>query len=213
MPKKPKEPIMKSIVETTGNFGLLNTNGDYIEATRPSVTKSTIFIEQRLVRGDLKVLAKDLPKEAEDADFVKFLEDSKGDVKLAVEAFCATFGRNAAGEAVEHINETPAQKKKREEKEAKDAEKQKEMEAAQAQRQAKEDAQKADVAELIELFKVENVGVAPNGEYSIINAEGGVIAQGTKEFLIAHKAKLDQDAVDAEIEAEKQKNASGKDGE
>lgn len=193
---KTKEPIMKCIVETTGNFGLINTNGEYIESYRPTVTKQTIFIEQKLVRGDLKVLAKALPKDANDADFLKFYEDSKKSVPLSVEAYCATFGRNAAGELIESINETATEKKKRLQKEATDLKEKEAFDKAQKEREEKEAAENAIINELASLFAVTKVSKKNEKEYEVFSAEDSVIATGTVEFLKDLRKKQLEEADD-----------------
>lgn len=89
---------MKCIVETSGDFGLLNTNKDFIEAHRPTVTEFTSFVEERIGNGEVSLLARGLPDEALDADFVTFFNEAEGDTPLAVESFCAALGVNTTGQ-------------------------------------------------------------------------------------------------------------------
>lgn len=88
---------MKVIVETSGNFGLLNTDRGHINSRRPSVALYTQFVEAEIGTGRLRLFAKGLPDSAKDSDFAQVLKDSK-DVKVAVTAFCALFGLDVAGD-------------------------------------------------------------------------------------------------------------------
>lgn len=141
MKKLTKEPpkVYNCIVQTTGHFGLLNSNGDDIKHNRPTLTRQSQFIDQRLHRGDLKILARNLPKTCTDAEFEDVYHSSKGNAKLAAQAFCALFGQDTDGTPIEVETETTAQRKAREKAE-KEAKKQAdEAEAAEIERKAKED--------------------------------------------------------------------------
>jgi hypothetical protein len=99
--KAKKPPLLKCIVKTTGDFGLLNTTLEEIHYHRPSVTKHTAFVEQRILRGDLKLLAVRLPPEASDRDFRATWEGSKKDETLSVTSFCAMFGQEPNGTKID----------------------------------------------------------------------------------------------------------------
>lgn len=111
-----KDRDMKVIVETKGNFMLLNSNGEEIDSNRPSVAKYTPFIDARIHRGDLRSLATGLPLEASDKEFAKALKESMKDAKtdqekrdaqkLAVTSYCAEFGIDPTGEEIEIETET-----------------------------------------------------------------------------------------------------------
>lgn len=85
--------MKKLLVETTGNFSLIDGTRGLVDirSTRPTVVVSTSFVQNRIALGQIKVLA-ELPEEATDEDWVKFLEESDGDVDLARESFVSSFG-------------------------------------------------------------------------------------------------------------------------
>lgn len=91
---------MKVIVETTGKFGLLNTDGVHISARRPSVAKYNNFVEAKIAEGLLKLFAKGLPDEASDEDFGQLLKEVEKDVKVAVVSYCSLFGIDPAGDKI-----------------------------------------------------------------------------------------------------------------
>jgi len=158
-PKKEKEKVMKCIVETTGMFLLVNTNGEEVRATRPSVVTNTNFIETRLQKEQLKILARGLPDSATDAEFKEFLKASPDDVKLAVASFCGKFGLTIDGDkadfadqAHEEHQKAVERKRKEEEKAAKKAQAEQEKKAkadleasAEAQRKEHEENEKATI--------------------------------------------------------------------
>lgn len=141
------------IVETKGEFGLLNSNGDDIRHNRPTLTLQTTFIEQRLLRGDIRVLARNLPRTSTDAEFEQVLKDSKDDVKLAVAAFCGLYNQDVGGDKFEDDAEVESEEAKAarladeatKEKEAAEdkEEKRKAKEAAKEAAKAKEAEDKA----------------------------------------------------------------------
>lgn len=90
--------MKRCIVQTKGDFVLLNTTGEAIESHRPTVVAMTSFVETRLQKDELKVFARHLPREATDEEFREFLKESENDVELAVNSFCAKFGINPDGE-------------------------------------------------------------------------------------------------------------------
>lgn len=130
---------MKCIVETTGKFSLISGNGDHIKDDRPSVVSNNSFIESRMYRGDLRILAKNLPPEASDVEFYEFYIECKKNTELAVNSYCAKFGLNTQGEATETVSETKAERKEREKAEKEKAQAEAEAEAAlKAQEEADE---------------------------------------------------------------------------
>lgn len=90
--------MTKVIVQTTGQFGLLNSNGEVIHADRPTVTRHTQFVDHEVGNNQLEVLVKGLPDTACDADLQAVLKDCMDEkdktlnVELAVEAYVSTLG-------------------------------------------------------------------------------------------------------------------------
>lgn len=83
---------MKVIAEPTENgFMLMLGGGEFLHSHRPSVVTYDDFLNTKVVRGQVKVLEKDLPDEASDAEFEKTLNASSGDKELAVSSFVSTF--------------------------------------------------------------------------------------------------------------------------
>ena len=85
---------MKALVRTTGDFSLyfMNDDNDVAQKNRPSIVPVNHFFNQRLGLNQLKVLKSDLPDEAKDADFAKYLEDTDGDAELALDSYLSTLG-------------------------------------------------------------------------------------------------------------------------
>lgn len=75
----------KAIVETRGAFqlmGSLHTGEDRVPYDRPSVVLRTYYIDSKIgakIDGGLKLLADELPIEANDADWLETLEASRDD--------------------------------------------------------------------------------------------------------------------------------------
>lgn len=92
---------MKIILKSTDpKRGLLNTDGLFIPAHRPAVAKITAIVEQRIAKGDFRLLVGNLDDSATDAEFVKFLEEAKGDdidaaIQLAIDSFESTYSAEA----------------------------------------------------------------------------------------------------------------------
>lgn len=98
--------MMKQIVQTTGDFQLyLPYPEHYAHAHRPSVVATSTFFEQHAAAGRIQVLGQ-VSDEATDEELVKYLEESKGDVELAVASFIAAFSLPVEAE------EAPPPKKK-----------------------------------------------------------------------------------------------------
>lgn len=83
--------MTKQIVETTGSFQVVDPRtGAVVPHDRPMVVLLTHLIYTRTNSGQLRVLAKDLPDAASDADFQGFWKESKGDKDLAVQSYVAS---------------------------------------------------------------------------------------------------------------------------
>lgn len=80
--------LVQTVSRKGERFGLMDAStGQDISAFRPTVVARTGFVTQRLGLGQLEILLNDLPDVATDADFVKYLDEAKGDVTKAVEDF------------------------------------------------------------------------------------------------------------------------------
>lgn len=92
--------MIKLLAETKGSFQLhdLAHKGQRIQARRPSVVENSHFIQDRIGRGQVRVIA-ELKPEATDEDFVGYRKESGGDDQLAIDAFLAEFGAEAAEQA------------------------------------------------------------------------------------------------------------------
>lgn len=113
-----KEETMKCIVETTGRFMLLNTTSEEIPSQRPSVTTMTPFVDVRINKKELKVLARNLPRKANDADFKEVLVAMEGNKKAAVAAYAAEFGLTIDGEPLDEVEVSQEEKARLEAEEA-----------------------------------------------------------------------------------------------
>jgi hypothetical protein len=81
---------MKAIAKTKMPINLIDPqHHDLLEET-PRVVIWTHFKEARTGAGQIKVLAADLPDEANDEEFQKYLTDAE-DVDLAVAAYVSSF--------------------------------------------------------------------------------------------------------------------------
>lgn len=91
---------MKSIVKpTAAHVYLDNTNGQEIQAFRPTVISATNYTNMLVASGKLQVLATNLTDDATDEEFVKFVAESKGDHELAVSSFESKFAAIKPAEA------------------------------------------------------------------------------------------------------------------
>jgi len=82
---------MKSIVITTGKFSLIDASQRLeINKNTPTVVRSTPFVEERLAMGHLRTLAQ-VSDDATQAELVKYVKESDGDLTLAVAAFVSAF--------------------------------------------------------------------------------------------------------------------------
>lgn len=113
-----KKLIKKAIVETVGPYMYIDTHtGFVIEDNRPCVAQVTPFLSQKIADGLITLITPNLPKEADDKEFCKTLEESKGDKALAIAAFVSQFGLDESGTQVGEYT-PPAPEKTEEEKEA-----------------------------------------------------------------------------------------------
>lgn len=87
--------MSKVLVKPLKKTGLLNTNGDWLSHIRPSVTKETGLLQQRIASKEFRVLASELRDDATDEEFAKTLEESEGNERLAVESFESRFSEDA----------------------------------------------------------------------------------------------------------------------
>jgi hypothetical protein len=69
--------MSKLIVETTGSFMLVMHDGDVIQWNRPSVVRTSTFLQERIANGQIRVLIDDVPDTATDEAFAEFFADSK----------------------------------------------------------------------------------------------------------------------------------------
>ena len=84
----------KILAETKGDFMLMDVfSNQEIEAHRPCVVERSAFINARIGVGQVVVLA-NLKPQATDAELVKYITESKGDLELAVESFKSEFVRD-----------------------------------------------------------------------------------------------------------------------
>lgn len=90
--------MIKLLAETKGAFQLndmAHHAGQRIRSHRPGVVENTHFIQDRIGRGQIHVIA-ELKDTATDADFVGYVKESEGDMQLAIDAFLAEFGTEVA---------------------------------------------------------------------------------------------------------------------
>ena len=81
---------MKTIAKTTTPIMLIDPQTRDVLQERPSVVTWTQFLEARTGKGQIKVLAADLPAEATDADFQKYLDEAENE-ELAVASFVSQY--------------------------------------------------------------------------------------------------------------------------
>lgn len=84
--------MKKLLVETTGEFELVDFNRQEIPYFRPSVVVETGFVSHRAAVGQVRILHTELEDDVTDADFAGFWESCEGDYDLAVASFIAAFG-------------------------------------------------------------------------------------------------------------------------
>lgn len=102
---------MKLFAKTTGPFMLyVSGTNEVVEGDRPYVIGASHFITSRAAKGELTVLANDLPDSADDAVFAKFWAESKGDAELAMASYRSTL--EPAAEVAPEPPAPPAKKGK-----------------------------------------------------------------------------------------------------
>lgn len=101
MVDKNKALPKKCIVETRGEIGLLSPHGESIIYGRPALVYMSEFVEIKLQEKQLKVLAREIPASAENAEWLKHWRSCNKDMKLAVDSFCALFGQDKDGSPIE----------------------------------------------------------------------------------------------------------------
>lgn len=118
-------------------------NGETIEAHRACVVVYSSFVDHRVARGDLRVFASGLPKNASDDDFMKTVAECEGNFPMAVEAYCAELGVDTKGEPIDHEKkpESKAERKAREKAEAEAKAKEEADAKVKAEAEAKEKAE------------------------------------------------------------------------
>lgn len=91
---------MKLIVETTGEFMLMDPMSmNEVPPDRPAVFAPGAFVQQQMGLGQLRVLASDLPDEANDAEWAAWLHECEGNVPFAIESYKAKFAAEAQEES------------------------------------------------------------------------------------------------------------------
>lgn len=112
---------MKAIAYTTSNFELYDPTTREVIQEVPRVIEWTRFYESRTGAGQIKILASDLPDEADDAVFQEFLKEAESEdgdtVALAVAAYLSSFEEE---EEEEEEEVKPARKKRAPRKAASD---------------------------------------------------------------------------------------------
>ncbi|RWN60209.1 hypothetical protein [Mesorhizobium sp.] len=103
--------MIKLLAETKGSFQLhdLAHKGQRIHARRPSVVENSHFIQDRIGRAQVRIIA-ELKPEATDAEFIGYMKESDGDMQLAIDAFLAEFGTEVV-EVVEGKKKRPTKPK------------------------------------------------------------------------------------------------------
>ena len=129
------------LVRTLGPWTLTNGNS-LISATRPTVTHHSEFLSMRISAKQLRVVS-DLKPTATDEEFVKYLEESEGNIKLAIDSFLSKYAADAVDEddsaEQQRLADQAKADKERKEKEVKDAE---EAKASKALQDAQEKSEK-----------------------------------------------------------------------
>ncbi len=100
----------KSIVLPVNRVTMLNQTGEAIHHHRPTLVVHTEFVSQQLAEGTLRVLARGLPTEANDLDFLESLKECDNDAEVAIPAYCAEFNLATDGTA---LDETKPIKRRR----------------------------------------------------------------------------------------------------
>ena len=78
---------MKVIAKPTKNTLLMLDKGECLHASRPSLVSYSDYLTVRQTKGEIKILASDLPDTASDADFYKTWMASEKNSDLAIAAY------------------------------------------------------------------------------------------------------------------------------
>lgn len=89
--------MSKSLIETTGQFQLVDELHQVARANRPTVVELSNFFQTRAFVGQIKMIAA-LKDEATDAEFAKYWAEAEGDRDLAIQSFLSGFGVDAVVE-------------------------------------------------------------------------------------------------------------------
>lgn len=125
------------IISANPKHGLLNGQ-EWVAGHRPAVTTHTPLLEQRMAKGDFKLLIGNLSDEATDAELVEFLKNSDQDRELALAAFESRYSleesRRETSEQrdarIKKIEDLAKAEKEAEDKRLKDAEEKRLKDAA-----------------------------------------------------------------------------------
>lgn len=82
---------MKHIVQATQPIVLMDPNNGQIVEQKPSLITHTQFIAVRIGLGEIKILVADVPDEATNEEFQKFIVDSEGNHDLAIDSFMSQY--------------------------------------------------------------------------------------------------------------------------
>ena len=93
--------LNKLIVKPVGPHMYIDiTNGDHIPEGRPSVVFRTGFVMEKIGEGHIELITPNIPQEASNLEFQKYLSESDGDEKLAVASFLSQFGLDETGNKI-----------------------------------------------------------------------------------------------------------------
>jgi hypothetical protein len=84
-----------SLVETIGDFQLIDDTRQHIPANRPAVVEMGHFFQARALIGQLRLVQAELKPTATDAEFLTYWRESDGDRDLAIASFVSAFGPKA----------------------------------------------------------------------------------------------------------------------
>lgn len=82
---------MKHIVQATKPIALMDPNNGQEIEQKPSLIVHTQFVAVRVGLGEVKILVADVPEEATNAEFQKFIVEAEGDYELAIESFMSQY--------------------------------------------------------------------------------------------------------------------------
>ncbi len=89
---------MKHLVETSGNFMLFDgATKTYIQHDRPTVAEVSSFLSERIGKGEVLIIAQNLPEAANDADYGQIVKEFEGDTAAATASYMSMFGLDEHG--------------------------------------------------------------------------------------------------------------------